>query len=539
MMPREWKTQRLVGLTAIAWLGVAAPAMPALADGTLRIAMTATDVPTTTGVPNNGFEGVRFLGFTAFDALVNWDLTKADKAADIVPGLAESWQQDASDGKKWTFKLRQGVKFHDGTPFNADAVIWNLDRSFKQGAKQFDPQGSAINRGRPTYLAEDGYRKVDDSTIEFTTTRPISYFPYVLTTLFYVSPTAFEKAGNWTEFAKAPIGTGPFQIQNFKPRISVDLVKNANYWDKERVPKLDKVVLFPMPEANTRLAALRSGQVDWIEVPPPDSIDGLKQAGFTVVTNSYPHVWPWVLNVAKGDSPFRDTKVRQAINYCVDRDGLVTLLAGTAEPSVGFFKKGDPRFGAPKNAYRFDPAMAKKLLAEAGYGGKTVKGKIMISTSGSGQMLPLPMNEFLQQSMKQCGFDISFEVVEWGTMLVAFRAEPTAPQAASSDAMNISLVSSDVSVVVRWFYGENATPKGSNWGHWRSAEFDALLQKMEGAKSPDEVAKALTAMHEMLVDEAPWVWIVHDRNPRAMTKQVQGFVSAQSWFQDLTRVSIK
>lgn len=163
----------------------------------------------------------------------------------------------------------------------------------------------------------------------------------------------------------------------------------------------------------------------------------------------------------------------------------------------------------------------------------------MISTSGSGQMLPLPMNEFLQQSMKQCGFDISFEVVEWGTMLVAFRAEPTAPQAVNSDAMNISLVSSDVSMVVRWFYGDNATPKGSNWGHWRSPEFDALLRKMEGASNEDEFRKALAAMHEILVDDAPWVWIVHDRNPRAMTKQVQGFVSAQSWFQDLTRVWIK
>ena len=535
-----WQGGMRLRLVALAFLGCVATADPALAQGTLRIGMTATDVPTTTGVPNNGFEGVRFMGFTAFDALVNWDLSKADTAADIVPGLAESWQQDAGDRKKWTFKLRSGVSFHDGTPFNADAVIWNLDRTFKQGAPQFDPQGSAINRGRPTYLAEDGYRKVDDSTIEFTTTRPISYFPYVLTTIFYVSPTAFGKAGSWAEFAKAPVGTGPFQVQNFKPRISVDLVKNAGYWDKARVPKLDKVVLFPMPEANTRLAALRSGQVDWIEVPPPDSINGLKQAGYEVVTNSYPHVWPWVLNTTKADSPFRDAKVRQAINYCVDRDGLVALLAGTAEPSVGFFKKGDPRFGNPKNDYKFEPAMAKKLLAEAGHGtGKTVRGKIMISTSGSGQMLPLPMNEFLQQSMKQCGFDISFEVVEWGTMLVAFRAEPTAPQAINSDAMNISLVSSDVSMVVRWFYGDNATPKGSNWGHWRSQEFDALLRKMEGASNQDEFRKALAAMHEILVDDAPWVWIVHDRNPRAMTKQVQGFVSAQSWFQDLTRVWIK
>jgi len=538
MISRNWRGWRLASVASLAWLGVVAAAVPSMAQGTLRIAMTATDVPTTTGVPNNGFEGVRFMGFTAFDALVNWDLSRADVAADIVPGLAKSWQQDVGDRRKWTFKLRTGVSFHDGTPFNSDAVIWNLDRSFKQGVPQFDPQGSAINRGRPTYIAE--YRKIDDSTVEFTTTRPISYFPYVLTTLFYVSPTAFARAGSWAEFARAPVGTGPFKVQNFKSRISVDLVKNTDYWDKARVPKLDKVVLFPMPEANTRLAALRSGQVDWIEVPPPDSIDGLKQTGFQVVTNSYPHVWPWVLNVAKADSPFRDLKVRQAINYCIDRDGLVTLLNGSAEPSVGFFKKGDPRFGNPKNDYRFDPTMAKKLLAEAGYGaGKTVRAKIMISTSGSGQMLPLPMNEFLQQSMKQCGFDITFEVVEWGTMLVAARAEPTAPPALNSDGVNISLVSSDVSMVVRWFYGENGTPKGSNWGHWRNPDFDALLLKMEVATNSEELRKTLVAMHELLVDEAPWVWIVHDRNPRAMTKQVQGFVSAQSWFQDLTRVSIR
>ena len=80
---------------------------------------------------------------------------------------------------------------------------------------------------------------------------------------------------------------------------------------------------------------------------------------------------------------------------------------------------------------------------------------------------------------------------------------------------------------------------GSNWGHWRNGDFDAQLRKMEAAANTEEFGKALAAMHEMLVDEAPWAWIVHDRNPRAMTKQVRGFVSAQSWFQDLTRVSIK
>ena len=106
MVRRNGTTLRLVALATTAMMGATAPAM---AQGTLRIAMTATDVPTTTGVPNNGFEGVRFMGYTAFDALVNWDLSKADKPADITPGLAESWEQSKSDTKKWTFKLRQGV----------------------------------------------------------------------------------------------------------------------------------------------------------------------------------------------------------------------------------------------------------------------------------------------------------------------------------------------------------------------------------------------------------------------------------------------
>lgn len=512
----------------------------AAAQGTLRIAMTATDVPTTTGVPNNGFEGVRFMGFTAYDSLVLWDLSRADRPADIVPGLALSWKQDATDRRKWVFKLRPNVRFHDGTAFNASAVIWNLDRTFKPDAKQFDAQGSAINRGRPTYIADNGYRKLDESTVEFTTTRPVSYFPYVLTTLFFVSPTAFEKAGSWAEFAKAPIGTGPFKVVSFKARVSVEMVRNADYWDKSRIPKLDRLMLYPMPEANTRLAALRSGQVEWIEVPPPDAIDSLKKAGFTVSTNSYPHVWPWVFNQAKAASPFRDVKVRRALNYCVDRDGLVALLNGTAEPAVGFFKNNDARFGAPQNRYKFDPVRARKLLAEAGFGpDKPVKAKIMISTSGSGQMMPQPMNEFLQQSMKQCGFDISFEVVEWGTLLVAYRADPTAPQSINADALNISLVSSDMSMVVRWFYGDNAAPKGSNWGHWKNAAFDELLLKMETAASTQDATRHLVRMHEILVDEAPWLWVVHDLNPRAMSRQVQGFVSAQAWFVDLTRVAVR
>src|SRR6516165_1262499 len=164
-----------VGLAAAAILALAGSAQ---AGGTLRVALTATDVPTTTGAPDNGGEGIRFLGFPVFESLVLWDLTRADKLADIRPGLAESWEQDANDKTKWVFHLRKGVKFHDGSDFNADAAIWNLDRFFKQDAPQFDPPNAAVTQARIPFVV--GYRKIDGDTIEIANPRPLSYFPYMM-----------------------------------------------------------------------------------------------------------------------------------------------------------------------------------------------------------------------------------------------------------------------------------------------------------------------------------------------------------------------
>jgi peptide/nickel transport system substrate-binding protein len=511
-------------------------ASSAQAGGTLRVAMTASDVPTTTGAPDNGFEGLRFLGYPVYEGLVLWDLTRADKLAEIRPGLAESWEQDENDKAKWILHLRRGVKFHDGSDFNADAAIWNFDRYFKSEAPQFDPTGGAMARGRDPWITS--YRKIDDGTIEIGNPRPLSYFPGALAYLFFSSPAQFQKTGSWAEFAKAPSGTGPFKITEFKPRVSATLSRYDDYWDKNRVPKLDKMVLFPMPEATTRLAALRSGQVDWIEVPPPDAVPSLKAAGFEIVTNSYPHVWPWVMNFGKPDAPWTDVRVRRAINYCVNRDGLVTLLNGLAEPAAGVYHKTDPYFGQPKEQYAYDPAKGKALLKEAGFGpDKPVKAKIMISTSGSGQMLPLPMNEYLQQNLKECSFDISFEVVDWGTMLVALRNPPTEPQTRGADAMNISLAhGTEFSRFTTFFLSSTFPPNGFNWANWKNPEFDALVGKIEKSSDPAEIAADIRKAHEVIVDDAPWLFIVHDRNPRAMTKHVKGFVSAQSWFQDFTPV---
>src|SRR6185436_13169217 len=135
-----------------------------------------------------------------------------------------------------------------------------------------------------------------------------------------------------------------------------------------------------------RVAALRAGQVDWIEAPAPDAVDSLKKAKFQIITNAYPHNWTWHLSRAPG-SPWNDIRVRKAANLAVDRDGLKQLLSGLMIPAKGFMPPGHTWFGSPTFEVKYDPAAAKKLLAEAGFSkDKPVTAKIMISASGSGQM---------------------------------------------------------------------------------------------------------------------------------------------------------
>ena len=539
-MIRLWWRAGVLASSVLASSLVAAQA--ASPETTLRIAMTAADVPTATGMPNNGFEGMRFLGYPAFEGLILWDLTRTDRLATLRPGLAESWEQDA-DKKTWTFHLRQGVSFHDGTPFDADAVIWNLDRYFNKASPQYELAGAGITRSRVPIMGS--YKKVDDRTVTITTTAPASYFPYMMVYVLFTAPASFAKAGHdWAKVATLPAaGTGPFKITRVVPRESVEMARWDGYWDHAKLAKVDRLRLQPIPDANSRLAALRSGQVDWIEVPPADGIPSLKAAGFTITTGSYPHVWPYFYDIGATDSPFKDVRVRQALNYCVDRAGIVALLNGTAEPAVGWLKASDPNFGAPANRYTFDPAKGKALLAQAGYGpAKPLAFKVMISSSGSGQMLPLPMNEYVQQSLHDaCGVNVDADVVDWQVLLNASRYTPDSPNLKGDTALNVSSPSSDASVMARYFSSANFSPDGSNFEHWKDDAFDAALKALAEADPNDAtlITQETRKAHERLVDDPPWLYIVHDLNPRAMSTKVQGFVSPQSWFVDLTLVSKK
>jgi peptide/nickel transport system substrate-binding protein len=503
----------------------------------LRVARTAADLPTVTGIPNNGGEGSRFLGYPVYDAVVNWDFQHTNETADVAPGLFTEWKIDPANNLRWICTVRKGVKFHDGSVCDADAIIWNFRRIFDEKAPQYDAPAAPIVRATVSML--DKFEKTDADTIVLTTTYPFSSFPYVLTRVMAASPARWEQSGkSWAGFAKSPSGTGPFKITRVVAGQYVEMSRFDDYWDKARVPKLDKMVVYPMPETTTRLAALRSGQVDWIEVPPPDAIPSLKAAGFQVSLWPYPHTYPYVWNVQPG-SPFADVRVRQALNYALDRDGLCKLINDTGKPAIGLYPEESNTFGNPKNRYTYDPARAKALLAEAGYGPeKPLKAKIMISTAGSGQMVPIPMNEYIQQNMKAVNVDLDFDVVEWGTMLVAFRSPVDGAASHGVDAINISLSYTDTSSMFRCYADASIAPKGWNWGHYENPTVNDLLDKAQATferKAQDEL---LAKAHAIIVDDAAWLFLVHDLNPRAMSKKVQGFKPAQSWAQDFTQITM-
>jgi len=500
--------------------------------GVLRIGMTAADIAYTAGQPDQGFEGFRFVGYPLYDALVRWDLSQGERLPDILPGLAESWEVDTDDVLKWRFQLRRGVKFHDGSDFNADAVIWNWEKIRNKDAPQYDPKQAAEIAFRITVIKD--YRKLDGYTVEFTTTRPSSFVPFQVVYVFYSSPAQWEKLGrDWRAFAEKPSGTGPFKMTRFVPRERAEYAPNPEYWDHNRIPKADKVILLPMPEVTTRLAALRTGQVDWIEVPPPDAIPVLRQSGFQIFLRSYPHVWPYSLNLKI--APWDNKLVRQAANYAIDREGICkALLNDTCSPATGVVYPDHPWFGHPQQTYTHDVKKAKELMKQAGYDGKRVKTSFLISTSGSGQMLPLPMNEFVQENLREIGIDVDLVPIEWNALTAALR-KGFVDEQAPRGAMNVSFnFVEPFSAFVRFFHSASVPPRSLNIMNYNNPEADRLIEAAEASFDPNTRDATLGKLHELVMDDAPWIFIVHDLNPRAMSPKVKGFVQPQSWFVDLT-----
>jgi peptide/nickel transport system substrate-binding protein len=508
----------------------------ASAETVARYGISMADIPLTTGQPDRGAGAYQFTGHTIYDPLIAWEANVADRPGKLVPGLATDWSADPKDPKKWTFKLRQGVKFHDGSAFDADAVVWNLDKVLANKSPQFD--GKQAGQVRPRIPSIASYRKIDDATIEITTNEADSLFPYQLPWFLISSPAQWEKLGrDWNRVAGQPSGTGPFKLDKLVPRERAELVRNADYWDRKRLAKTDRIVLVPIPDAMTRVNALLTGQVDIIETPAPDTIPQLQSAGFRIVKNVTPHVWPYHFSTLPG-SPWTDIRVRKAANLAIDRAAVVQLMNGLALPAKGQLDPTSPWFGKPSFELKYDVEAARSLMSEAGYSkDKPLKAKVIIAQGGTGQMLSLPMNEFIQQALGEIGIQVSFEVVELENLYLHWRSGAKAEMNAGRgiSAINLGYVTADpFYALTRFADSHYVAPNGVNWGGYANPKVDEAIAKARATYDVKRQDALLATVHQQMVDEALMLWVVHDVNPHAISPKVKEFIQAQHWFQDLT-----
>eukprot|EP01037_Dinobryon_pediforme_P012542 gene12542-12631_t len=493
--------------------------------------MTAGDLPITTGVPDQGFEGYRFVGLSLYDALTNWDLSKSDKAAALVPGLATSWNIDPANSKRWIFKLREGVKFHDGCSFTADDVVWNLERYTNKDVPQFETFQFAL--ARPYLTSYASIQKIDATTVAIETKTPDSLFPFPLSLIPIISRCRAEALKyDWAAYTNAPSGTGPYKFAKSIAHERMEFTPNADYWDTKRRPKHDRLVLVPMPEASTRVAALLSGQVNFVEAPPPDAMSRLKSSGMNVLTNVYPHNWAYQLNFVSG--PFTDLRIRRATNLAINRPDVKEMLNGVMEEGYSTIPPSTPYFGKPV-LYKFDTAKATALLKEANCYPCNVT--IAISTSGSGQMQPLPMNELVKSQLEAAGFKVNFEVMDWNALLDVGRGGPD--KFPKIHAINISRAAMDpFYALIRHVAKSQWSPAGGNWGHYEDPVVEKLVTDISAEFDETKRLGLISALNERMNDQAVMIWVAHDVNPRALSPKLKGFVQAQSWFQDLTPITV-
>lgn len=467
-----------------------------------------------------------------YEALVGQDLSKSASEAPappLIPRLAERWDI-SPDGLTYTFHLRQGVRFHDGTPFTSAAVKVSYDRSTDENSEFFDATARTINA--PVYRWVKSLETPDPFTVRYTLTEPFASFLLNMAGVptGIISPEALKKWGK-DGIADHPTGTGPFKFVESERGVKVVLERNAEYWGT--VPLLDRVVLQPIIEPSARVAALQKGDIDVALVLPPDSVEPLQSSGqFDVLFGGPPHVWTWMLNTRA--TPTKDKRVRQALSYAINREALAKeILKGTAQVARGFYGPGNPAYNPATKGYTYDPAKAKQLLAEAGYP-NGFDMKVFFAVSGSGMMVPLPMNEFIQNNLKQIGVNVTYETLEFAAMVAKARLGLDD----ETSAVQTSWGADDPYFMEQMFSANYWPPKGNNRSWYQNDSVERLMAQARGEVDDAKRMQLYHQAEELLIEDAPWIFVVNDRAPIGVSKKVKGFVWPASWFFDLNTVSL-
>ncbi|GGA39542.1 ABC transporter substrate-binding protein [Pelagibacterium lentulum] len=445
-----------------------------------------------------------------FEGLVRF----AEGTLEVEPALATDWTI-SEDGLVYTFNLRDDVTFHDGTPFNAEAVKFTFDRMLDEDHPYYDTGPFPLS----FFFADIAETTVvDEFTVEFTLSQPFAPFMSNLagTSGVIVSPAAVAEHGE--DFGRNPVGTGPFRFEEWASNTRVVVSRNDDYWGEPA--GVEAVVFRPVTDANTRVAEMLSGGIDvMVEVPPDNVAMFSDDPGFTVHDAVGPHVWYVMLNMLEG--PFTDVRVRQAANYAVNKESLVNdVLQGTADVSAGPIP---PAFNWAYNEnvapYPYDPDRARELLQEAGIDDLSVT--FYVTEGGSGMLDPIPMGTAIQADLAAVGFDVSIETYEWNTFL----ANVNPGLEGKADMAQMAWMTSDPDTLPFLTLRTAAWPDagGFNSSYYSNIDVDEMLDQARMDTDPETRAALYRDVQQVVHDDAPWIFVANWKQNAVTTSNVEGF----------------
>ncbi len=436
----------------------------------------------------------------------------------IYPGVAESYEV-SDDATEYTFYLRKDVKFHDGTPFNAEAVKFSLDRIVDPETRS----AAALGAVGPY----DSSEIIDDYTVKVKFKEPFAGFLNMVCTAYVpiVSPAAVKKWGDQYQFHVT--GTGPFMLKEYIPDDSVTLVRFEDYnwgpeWGHEGPAYVDSLTYKIIPEDLTRVSTLKTGETNIVDsvrshdIPDLEKDPDLKLA-ITPVAGA-----PWIMLLNYQKFPTSEKAVRVAVEYAIDRETLCDLLyKGTNEPHYSPIEKNtlgyDPEID---RIYSYDPEKAKQILEDAGWkvgpDGIRVKGGKRLSLNwgiwpGGGMDEPASV---VQDQLRQIGMEIVIESADVGTTFGKWN---------DTDALNIAMpfyVWADPMFMGSW-YGSRYIGS-TNWGHVNSPELDRMLSEAERTPDPKIRAATYKKVQRWLMESGVTVPLFGKSLALGMREEIQG-----------------
>ncbi len=451
-----------------------------------------------------------------YDGLVRYK----DGTLEVEPALATDWAI-SEDGTEYTFNLREGVTFHDGSPFNAEAVKFNFDRMLDESHPYHDTGPFPLAF---FFSAVENVEVVDDLTVKFKLNAP--YAPF-LSNLAYpigliVSPAAVEQHG--ADFGRNPSGTGPFTFAEWRANEAVVIEGNPDYWDG--APSLQAVVFRPITDANTRTAEMLAGGIDLMVEVPPVALSQFEGDQYTVHEQAGPHVWFLILNAKEG--PFADVRTRQAANYAINKEAIVNdVLEGTADVAAG---PTPPAFAWAYNPdlepYPYDPDKARELIAEAGVEGAELT--FYVTEGGSGMLDPVAMGTAMQADLEAVGFDVKIETYEWNTFL----GNVNPGLEGKADMAQMAWMTNDPDTLPFLALRTSAWPEegGFNSGYYSNPKVDELLEAARAATDQDKRAALYKEMQTIVQEDAPWVFVANWKQNAVTSDRVEDFALQPSFF---------